>query len=372
MRSILFLFLCLFSIINNQEQHSNSHAHTFLVKTDLTKEQIEQILNDYHQRNRNGNPNQGETTSLKHKNSTGYYGGGGYLGNEEPLHKAIHKSETNQIHNTYNSPETTQLLQGNGSKIHQSKATHNQTNQVNATHNHTYQVNATHNHTYQVNATHNHTNQVNATRNHSNQPIIKDIYQPNQPQLNQTLLNQTNQESTIQLKKTNKKEKEVDATKEPEAETVNLKKKSKKENEPKVPEVTEVTENPEMTETSEAEQTPEVNLKKKNKNKEKNVEITEVTGNPKDNTLLINEPTAEEIEESQVDVDTVILMKKNKEDSTNVQQSSSKIFGFFSCILLTIAFVSLFVYATQPRKGSKLYKKRFEELTDYHLIKENI
>ena len=290
-------------MINNQEQHSNSQAHTFLVKTNLTKEQIEQILNEYHRRTRNGNPNQGEITSLKHKNSTGYFGGG-KIGNEDPLQLGSHNSETNQLHNPHNVQETTQLLQGNGLKIHQANVTQNYSNQANATHNHTNQANSTYNHTNQANRQYTH--------------------QANQTHLNQTLLNQTNQESTTQLKKVNKKDKEVEATKEPEVETMNLKKKKKKE--PEAPEVPKVAENPEMPETTEAGQTEEVNLKKKNKNKEKNVEITEVTENPKENTLLINEPTAEEVEESQVDVDTVILMKKNKEDSTNVKQSSSKIF----------------------------------------------
>ena len=69
MKYLIIISLCLLSLINTQTQHSNNHNHTFLVKTDLTKEQIEQILNEYHRRNANKTQNTGETTALKHKNS---------------------------------------------------------------------------------------------------------------------------------------------------------------------------------------------------------------------------------------------------------------------------------------------------------------
>ena len=74
---------------------------------------------------------------------------------------------------------------------------------------------------------------------------------------------------------------------------------------------------------------------------------------------------------AEVDETTTLLLNNRNTEETNVQQSGSKIIGFFSVIFLTIAFVSIFVYTTQPRKGSKLYKKRFGELTDYLLVKEN-
>lgn len=319
MKSIFCFVLSLFIFIKIQAQKN----HIFLVKTDLTKEQIEQLLNENNQENRNGNPIQGETTSLKHKNSTIF------LEEETRLHQANHESQTTQLHQINHEPEVTQLLQGNGTKIHQAIRQRNQTHQSIQQHNQTHQAIQQRNQTHQV------IHQANQTYNHTQQNIQQHIRQANQ-----TYLHQMNQEPTTQLKKKNKKEKES--------------------------EVKEVSEIPEISE-----QTEEINLKKKAHKNSKNIETAEVTEIPTENTLLENVPTTEEIEESEVDTDTIILMNKNKEETTNVQQCSNKIFGFFSVILLTAAFVSLLIYSTQPKKVSELYKKRYGKFTECLLVKEN-
>ena len=50
---------------------------------------------------------------------------------------------------------------------------------------------------------------------------------------------------------------------------------------------------------------------------------------------------------------------------------NNKVFGFIFTILLTIAFVSLIVYATQPKKYKRQLNHNHSELTDYLLVKEN-
>ena len=49
---------------HNNTKENPQKQHTFLVKTDLTKEQVELLLNQYHQ-NKNQHRNQGEITNLK-------------------------------------------------------------------------------------------------------------------------------------------------------------------------------------------------------------------------------------------------------------------------------------------------------------------
>ena len=84
--------------------------------------------------------------------------------------------------------------------------------------------------------------------------------------------------------------------------------------------------------------------------------------------MLVNGPSVEEAEEAENEADTIILVNKNNDNTP--KQSGSKILGFFSVIILTIAFVSLLVYTTQPNKKVKYYGTKFGELTDYLLIKE--
>ena len=51
---------------HNNTKENPQKQHTFLVKTDLTKEQVELLLNQYHQ-NKNQHRNQGEITNLKNQ-----------------------------------------------------------------------------------------------------------------------------------------------------------------------------------------------------------------------------------------------------------------------------------------------------------------
>jgi len=47
--SILILFTILALICAHLPGEPGGHIHTFLVKTDLTKEQVQTLLNQYHQ-----------------------------------------------------------------------------------------------------------------------------------------------------------------------------------------------------------------------------------------------------------------------------------------------------------------------------------
>jgi len=105
-------------------------------------------------------------------------------------------------------------------------------------------------------------------------------------------------------------------------------------------------------------------------NKIPEAEASELT---KQNNLLVNGNSVEEPETSaetdtEIENDTLILVNKNNEQTT--QQCSNKFFGFLSAILFTIIFISLLVYTTQPKKQSKIYGRNLDELTDYLLIKE--
>ena len=51
-------------------------------------------------------------------------------------------------------------------------------------------------------------------------------------------------------------------------------------------------------------------------------------------------------------------------------KNNSIIIGFLSAVFITFAFLSLFIYVTQP-KGKKKMNETFKELTDYLLVKEN-
>ena len=130
---------------------------------------------------------------------------------------------------------------------------------------------------------------------------------------------------------------------------------------PEVPEVPEV-ENKTETET--------VSLKKKGK-KEKNkkqeiAEIPEVKEVENKTNLLANETSVEEVGETETETEKITLV--NKDIS---KQSGNKIFGFIFTILITIAFVSLIVYTTQPKKYKRQFNHNHSELTDYLLVKEN-
>ena len=148
-----------------------------------------------------------------------------------------------------------------------------------------------------------------------------------------------------------------------------MKKKGKKEKNKKqeVPEAPEAPEVPEVENKTEAET---VSLKKKGK-KEKNKkqeapETPEVKEVENKTSLLANETSVEEVGEPKTETEKVTLVNKDIP-----KQSGNRVFGFIFTILLTIAFVSLIVYATQPKKYKRQFNNNHCELTDYLLVKEN-
>ena len=72
MKSIIVISLTLLTLINTHV--SNETQHTFLVKTDLTKEQVETLLNQYHHKQGQNQTQtllkQQNSTTLKQENST--------------------------------------------------------------------------------------------------------------------------------------------------------------------------------------------------------------------------------------------------------------------------------------------------------------
>ena len=71
MKSMILIILSLFILSASHAANETAHQHTFLVKTDLTKEQVEALLIQHHQ---NKNKNQAETTNLhKKSNETVYH-----------------------------------------------------------------------------------------------------------------------------------------------------------------------------------------------------------------------------------------------------------------------------------------------------------
>ena len=81
-----------------------------------------------------------------------------------------------------------------------------------------------------------------------------------------------------------------------------------------------------------------------------------------------NETKANEAKEIENNVENKTVLIQN--ENNNIKQSNSPILGFFTVIFLTIAFVSFFVYITQPKRKIKNHNN-FKELTDYLLVKEN-
>ena len=69
MKNMLFLSLCLLALtMANPTQGTHNPQHTFLVKTDLTKEQIVNLLNEYHRNHTNHE--QEMETGVHHENET--------------------------------------------------------------------------------------------------------------------------------------------------------------------------------------------------------------------------------------------------------------------------------------------------------------
>ena len=76
MKALFYIFFTLLIFINahvnaggknETHPHQNQHQNAFLVKTALTKEQIETLLKQYHEKNHLENPSQVEQTQLKAK-----------------------------------------------------------------------------------------------------------------------------------------------------------------------------------------------------------------------------------------------------------------------------------------------------------------
>ena len=265
MKSVIYLSFILISLAMGNPNATHNSKHTFLLKTDLTKEQVENLLNEYH---KNGNEALiQETTSL-------------------------HQNEVETEHDHLN--ETTEL------KVKEQKE-----------------------------------------KKKKEKKEQKEVPQE-----------QEIPKETPEVPKP--KEEEVPKASET-AEVPEVPKAPEAPETPEAPEAPEVPEAPEKAENEERKET--TNLKKK-KNKK-----NEGHHNQNKNETKTNE--AKEIENN-VENKTVLIQNENN----NIKQSNSPILGFFTVIFLTIAFVSFFVYITQPKRKIKNHNN-FKELTDYLLVKEN-
>ena len=237
MKSLIYTFFTLIalSLANPNKTSNHNTRHTFLVKTELTKEQIENLLYQHHL----------NQTQLTQKTN---------------LH--LNENETEEIHSanheTQETQETTQLKAKKQKKQHQNKE----------------------------------------------QNAEKEVVQEEKPTVDTPV-----QEEIEPMEQ--EVEKELN-------ETTNLKgKKDKKQKRDRihVNEVKEVNE----TEAKEAENETEALIDVGNTN----------NNCPEQKTTLI---------------------EKNENNHNNIKQSNSSIFNIISVIFLTFAFVSLFIYATQPKK----------------------
>ena len=275
MKNMIFLSLCVLTFIialPTEETHSNQH--TFLVKTDLTKEQVENLLNQYH---RNHTSLIQETTQL-HQNNT---------------HSNGHQNETTQL------------------KVKKTKKKKN-------------------------------AKQETKPETLKEVPVEKPVEQ--------------------EVQEPTKAPEPQEASEAPES--------------PEAPEA-ETPEAPEPPEAQEEAETPELekettNLKKKTKQRDqKRIHqsvVQEVNNTQEIENEFEPENKTELIEKGTCTNNKVNLMSKT--EKTEVKQNNSIIIGFLSAVFITFAFLSLFIYVTQP-KGKKKINETFKELTDYLLVKEN-
>lgn len=106
---------------------------------------------------------------------------------------------------------------------------------------------------------------------------------------------------------------------------------------------------------------PEPDLEGEKETSEISETSTENSSIGKNNlNLLVNKKNQNEIKENSN------LIKANEPISYN----GITIFNCFSIILLTIIFISVMIFVTQPKKSAKFYKDTYTELTDYLLVKE--
>ena len=265
---------------HNNTKENPQKQHTFLVKTDLTKEQVELLLNQYHQ-NKNQHQNQGEITNLK---------------NQAP--------EVPEPPEAPEAPEMPEVENENETEAVSFKKKGNKKKEKNEK---------------------NEASEGPKTQEVSEVPEVPEIENKNETK-------------KIDLKKTGiEKEKE--------------KEKIKRIGMPQTPDSSETTD-------GNNDQTIKINLKKKGNDKK---EKTEKTEKPQTNE-------SSEVTENETEKDTVILVNKN-----NAKQSGSRIIEFISVIILTIVFVSFFIYVTQPKKTDKKNKNKnsFNELAYYLKVKGN-
>ena len=265
---------------HNNTKENPQKQHTFLVKTDLTKEQVELLLNQYHQ-NKNQHRNQGEITNLKHQASEV----------PEPP-EAPEAPEMPEVENENETETISFKKKGNKKKEKNEK---------------------------------NEASEGPKTQEVSEVPEVPEVENKNETE-------------KIGLKKTGiEKEKE--------------KEKIKRIGMPQTPDSSETTD-------GNNDRTITINLKKKGNDKK---EKTEKTEKPQTNE-------SSEVTENETEKDTVILVNKN-----NAKQSGSIVIEFISVIILTIVFVSFFIYVTQPKKTDKKNKNKnsFNELTYYLKVKGN-
>ena len=293
---------------HNNTKENPEKQHIFLVKTDLTKEQVELLLNQYHQ-NKNQHQNQGEKTNLK---------------NQAP-----------EVPEPPEAPEAPEALEAPEAPEKPEVENENETETVSL-------------------------KKGNKKKEKPKKP--EDIEVPEAPEVEKK--NETEEidlkKGGIEKEKEKEKVKRIGVQQAPDSSdttggnnnqsiTINFKKKG---NDKK-----EKTEKPQTHESSEVTEVPEVENK---------------------TNLLVNEPldeeskqpeneTETEIEtENEIEEDTIILANKN-----NTKQSGSRVMGFISAIILTICFVSFFIYVTQPKKTNKKNKNSFNELSYYLKVKGN-
>ena len=262
---------------HNNTKENPQKQHTFLVKTDLTKEQVELLLNQYHQ-NKNQHQNQGEITNLK---------------NQAP--------EVPEPPEASEAPEMPEVENENETKAVSFKKKENKKKETNEA------------------------SEGPKTQEVSEVPEVPEIENKNETE-------------KIGLKKTGiEKEKE--------------KEKIKRIGMPQTPDSSETTD-------GNNDQTITINLKKKGNDKKEKTEKTEKPQTNESSEVIVGE----------TETDTVILVSKN-----NAKQSGSIVIEFISVIILTIVFVSFFIYVTQPKKTDKKNKNKnsFNELAYYLKVKGN-
>ena len=287
---------------HNNTKKNPEKQHTFLVKTDLTKEQVEFLLNQYHQ-NKNQHQNQGEITNLKHQSP-----------------------EVPEAPETPEEPEMTEVVNENETETISLKKKGNKKKEKNG----------------KPEASESSKTQVN-----TDVPEVPEVEKKNETE------EIGSKKGGIEKEKEKEKVKRIG-----------------------------IQQNPDSSETTGGNygQSITINFRKKGNDKEKpqtheSSEVTEVSEVENKTNLLVNETSDEESKEpenetneteTEIEADTIILVNKN-----NTKQNGCRVLEFISAIILTIAFVSFFIYVTQPKKTDKKNRNSFNELSYYLKVKGN-